>query len=158
MEQLMETQIIETYQSYSQNCFNCGKQTKNLLGYCKIKCQTEHVKKYRTNTYLNREMRDYISQLTELFCLDHTPVVQLKPNWNSNQHGVCHWRETPIRIEIGCKEGVSLQVLVHEFIHAMGYDHEWEINGFSNFRSQTGLDTFSGLIVKDLVGKKELII
>lgn len=154
----MKEPLIEYYQSFSQNCFNCGKQTKNLLGYCKKSCESDHIKKYRVETYLNREIRDYINILTDLFCLDHTPVVQLKPNWSQTYHGICHWHETPIRIEIGCKEGVSLQVLVHEFIHAMGYDHEWEINGFSNFRSQTGLDTFTGLIVKDLVGKKDLIL
>lgn len=150
----------EIYQSnkFVQNCFNCGRETNNLTGYCKLKCKNEHIKKHRTNTYLNKEIRTYINYLTDLFCLDHTPVVQLKPNWSQTYHGICHWRETPIRIELGCKNGVSLKVLTHEFIHAMGYDHTWEINGFSNFRSNCELDNFSPLIVKDITSKKEVIL
>jgi len=96
-----------------------------------------------------------------LFCLDHKPVVLLKyrkKGVRGTCQGRCHWHVTPIVIEVytNHKGQLKLTTLVHEFLHASGWGHTWEINGWSNF---IGIkDDFSPLIVKDLTGKKQLIL
>ncbi len=98
--------------------------------------------------------------------MDHTPIVQIKPRKNGHINGrcfgVCHWHVTPIVIDIVAdKRGkVSLHTLVHEFLHACGYSHKWELNGWANFGFGKGLDRdrFTTLVVKDLTGKKEIIL
>jgi hypothetical protein len=141
---------------FKQNCFNCGKPTTNLLGYCKKKCQTDHIKKHQTKYYINKKIQDWAKYLTDYFCLDHVPVVQY--NCEKHNYGRCHWQETPIRITLNRKTGCRLQVLVHEFLHATGYRHEYEINGWANYGFGKGKDRdrFSTLIVRDLIGKDDL--
>jgi len=124
--------------------------------------------------YINKKIQAWIDKLTDLFCLeDNKPTVFLRPNRN-NMSGNCKYAtiENNSVIVIGCRDGLRLTTLVHEFIHAMGYGHINNINGYSHFNhlhdnpkwryNKTGFrkmtDTYSLLIVKDLTGKKELII
>ncbi len=140
------------------HCEACLKQKEfpiNGFVYCS-KCykQVKHTLMKRPIP-INDEIQSWINKLTNLFCLNHTPIVQLRGN---KDQGQCNWYTTPIIISIGGKETISLKTLVHEFIHAMGRDHEWKIDGVHDFRSDNKLDTFSPLIVKDLTGKDELKI
>ena len=110
--------------------------------------------------YINKKIQVWIDKLTDLFCLeDNKPTVLLRPK-QKNKSANCSYpkpKQNSI-INIGCKNGLRLEVLIHEFIHAMHYDHKWEINSYSNFRSNYSQDQYSKLICKDLTGQKELII
>lgn len=124
--------------------------------------------------YINKKIQGYIDNLIELFCLqDNIPKVYLRPN-KDNMSGYCtHFTsKTNSEITVGCRGGLRLTTLVHEFLHAAGFPHTDEINDFANFRTshddpkyrykdgqrQHSRDTYSPLIVKDLCGKKELIL
>jgi len=129
-------------------CKNCLKNITNAMAK-------------REDIYINKEIQYWIGVLTDLFCLDHTPIVILKRPTKKDRrgyHGICHSGTTPIVIKIYTDyDGkFKLSTLVHEFLHACGYNHTWEINGWANFRSSN--DNFSRLIVKDLTGKYELIL
>lgn len=152
-----------------KHCKNCEKCLKNkeytTMGYTYCKeCfnRFEKAMVRREDVYVNKEIQYWIGVLTDLFCLDHTPIVILKRRDTRKVHGSCGgrcwWHVTPIVIEVylDYKGRLPLSLLVHEFIHAMGYDHTWEINGWANFRSAK--DNFSRLIVKDLTGKYELML
>lgn len=124
--------------------------------------------------YINKEIEGWIDTLTELFCLqDNRPIVTLSLKRN-NKCGRCLFATPKInsKIVIGCKDGkIRLSTLVHEFIHAMGYAHITNINGWANFHhyhesenreldhmKKGQYDNFSRLIVKDLTGRYELLI
>lgn len=126
-----------------------------------------------TEVYINKDIQSWIDRLIDLFCLeDNKPIVTLSLR-KDNRSGYCY-HATPLensRITVGCKGGkIRLTTLVHEFIHAMGYRHENEINGWANFhhfhpegvrqskKLKGQYDNFSRLIVKDLCGKYELLI
>lgn len=151
------------------HCKHCDKCLKNKEyakvgnNYCK-KCFNKLIDamKSREDVYINKNIQYWISTLTNLFCLDHTPIVILKRRDTRKVHGSCggrcHWGVSPIVIEVflDYRGRLKLSLLVHEFLHASGHDHTWEINGWANFRSAN--DNFSRLIVKDLTGKYELIL
>ena len=125
--------------------------------------------------YINKSIQSYIDKLVDLFCLqDNIPTVSIRPKKN-NMSGYCKYSTltTNSEITIGCKGGLRLTTLVHEFLHAAGFGHTWEINNVNNFtgrhdgntafrykngQRQHSRDTYSPLIVKDLTGKRELII
>lgn len=124
--------------------------------------------------YINGKIQKYIDKLVDLFCLqDNVPTIYLRPKMH-NMRGYCSFAGNGknSEITIGCKNGLRLTTLVHEFLHANNIHHEYEIDGIRNFRSmhddpkyrykngirQHSRDTYSPLIVKDLCGKKELIL
>ena len=124
--------------------------------------------------YINKNTQSWIDKLVDLFCLyDARPEVKISII-KSNKSGYCYYatKTTNPKIVVGCKQGkIRLSTLVHEFIHAMGYRHENEINSWANFHhyhesedrekdhmKKGQYDNFSRLIVKDLCGKYELLI
>lgn len=108
-----------------------------------------------TQIYKNKKVENWISKIVDLFCLeDNPPNVELK-QWH-NQKGYYRYKDHTILI--GCKKGIRLTTLVHEMLHATGHSHTWEINGWANYRSNCKMDNYSPLIVKDLTGKKELVL
>ena len=110
--------------------------------------------------YINKKIQAWIDKLIDLFCLeDNKPLVILKPNKN-NMCGYCLHAiiDHDSVITIGWKNGLRLTTLIHEFIHAMGYHHTYELNGYSDYRGTHTKDQYSKLVCKDLTGKKELII
>lgn len=123
--------------------------------------------------YINKKIQSYINKLIDLFCLeDNTPIIYLRPKL-SNMQGRCRYPtlKENSRIVIGCKNGLRLSTLVHEMIHAMNYRHINNINDYADFNhlhdskewryknnQRRKTDTYSLLIVKDLTGKKELIL
>lgn len=122
--------------------------------------------------YINKKTQAWIDKLIDLFCLeDAKPTIVLRPRrdnrtgYTSNFVGYesTNPKQNSI-VQIGCKGGIRLTTLVHEMLHVAGFDHEYEINGYSNFRNihcsittEKIRDDYSPLIVKDLTGKKELI-
>lgn len=106
--------------------------------------------------YINETLQSFCEYLKDLFCIDEQLIVVFR-NYKDNQSGYTTSDRTPTEIVIGAKDGVRATTVVHEFIHAMGYEHEWEINGYSDFRSNCNLDNYSRLIVKDIFGRYEVL-
>lgn len=151
-----------------KHCVHCNKclKTKDYqtmgFTYCKncFKNITYALAK-NEEVYVNKEIQYWISVLTDLFCLDHTPIVQIRTSSRRDRHGECWWNVTPIVITVWARNGkVSLKTLVHEFLHACGYGHEYEINGWAHFGYGHGRDRdrFSRLIVRDLTGKEDVLL
>lgn len=143
-----------------QHCKHCNKcdAKHELFGnkYCK-KCHKtiQFVTKGNEKIYINKKINQLIDHLTDLFCLDHRPIVILHKG--KRRHGHCSWKITPIVIHVWLENGkLDANVLIHEFLHVAGWGHEWEINGWANFRSDYYLDNFTPLIVRDIFGKKEV--
>ena len=123
--------------------------------------------------YINNKIQGVIDQLVDLFCLeDCIPSVSIRPR-KHNMTGNCTYATTTNnpKIVVGCREGLRLTTLIHELIHAAGYKHKEDINGYSDFahthdddewRYNKGYrrmtDAYSPLIVKDLFGKREVIL
>jgi len=152
------------------NCTKCLKgkvYERDGYIYCK-RCLKKQInaEKRRENVYICKATQYWIDKLTDLFCLDHEPKVLLKRRdtrrFRGSCYGRCHWGVTPIVIEIWLDHDghFELSTLVHEFLHATGYRHSWELNGWANFGRGFGRDRdrFSMLIVRDLTGKDELIL
>jgi len=173
----MTEEIIETYNHkdvcVSLHCKNCDKCLKNYKSYQLLECDYcakcyEVIFKAldKNPVYVSKDLQHWIERLTDLFCLDHTPIVQIKPRKKhygiNGCDGVCHWTCTPIIIDVCAdrKGRISLETLVHEFLHASGYAHKWGINDWANFGYGRGRDRdrFSRLIVRDLTGKDEFWI
>lgn len=131
--------------------------------YCK-KCykNIKQATATKSEIYINKQIQYWIDRLTDLFCLDHTPIVILKRRRNELRGrycGLCQWNVTPIVITVWIENNkVSLNTLVHEFLHACGYGHKWELNGWANFGYGRGKDRdrFSRLVTRDLCGKDDL--
>lgn len=176
----MNGKTQETIQVYrhidnciNEHCINCSKclkckvYEKDGYNYCK-KCLKSQInaEKRRENVHINKATQYWIDRLTDLFCLDHTPTILLKRRdthrFRGSCLGRCYWTCTPIVIEIWLDHNgnFELSTLVHEFLHATGYNHKWQINGWANFGYGRGRDRdrFSMLIVRDLTGKDELIL
>ena len=168
---IISSTILEEVYKHEDNCDfkhckHCSKCLKNKeyeqIGfvYCKNCFQniTRALAK-REEVYINKEIQYWISVLTDLFCLDHTPIVQIRTSNRNDRHGECWWFCTPIVVTVWAVNGkISLKTLIHEFLHCAGYGHEWEINGWANFGFGTGKDRdrFSRLILRDLTGKDEV--
>ncbi len=115
---------------------------------------------YLTQTYVNKEIQGIFNQICELFCLDkeYRPELILRP-FRDNQTGQYDPRDNTITM--GCKKGLRLTTLVHELLHATGYDHQDDTSAGGNYRSNCTKDSLSPLIVKDLTypySVKELIL
>jgi hypothetical protein len=172
MEQELEIYKHENNCDF-KHCKHCEKCLKNkeyeTLGfsYCK-NCfkNIQQAMAKREDVHINKEIQYWIGVLTDLFCLDHTPIVILKRRdsrkFRGSCLGRCHWAVTPIVVEIytDYKGNFDLKVLVHEFLHACGYGHEYEINGWANFGFGHGKDRdrYSRLILRDLTGKDKLML
>ncbi len=174
----MKQQTIQVYrhedQCNAKHCKHCNKCLKNAkeyshvgFTYCK-KCYKEikQATARRSDIYINKEIQHWLDVLTDLFCLDHVPIVILrrrkKGTFGHYRCGECWWSVTPIVINVWINDGnkVPLSTLVHEFLHATGYKHKWELNGWANFGYGEGRDRdrFTHLIVRDLTGKSELML
>lgn len=156
--------------SHCKHCEKCLKGTEyEIVGFAYCKVCFKNIKQAmakREDVYINKEIQYWIGVLTDLFCLDHTPIVILKRRdtrkVRGSYHGLCQWNVTPIVITIFTDyEGhFDLKVLVHEFLHACGYGHEHEINGWANFGFGDGKDRdrYSRLILRDLTGEDSVIL
>jgi len=174
----MEQQTIQTYRHEDQcnekHCKHCNKCLKNVKQYSKLgnsyckKCYNNFVKALacRNPIYINKEIQTWINYLTNFFCLDHVPIVILKyrdtRKFVGSCHGRCYWSVSPIVIQIWTdyKGHFDLKTLIHEFLHACGYNHEYEINGWANFGYGEGKDRdrYSRLLCRDLTGKESVIL
>jgi len=135
------------------------------FAYCK-KCYNniKEATTTKSDIYINNEINYWIIKLTDYFCLDHKPIVILKRRRRKSWGGICglcDWYVTPIVITIWIDDDkISLKTLVHEFIHATGYNHKWELNGWANYGFGRGRDRdrYSMLVTRDLCGKEDLLL
>lgn len=167
----MNKQKMNTYKHIDnclkQHCKHCqkcdAKYEKLGYHYCK-KCHALISKALRKDdeVYINKEIGGWIDKLTDLFCLENKPIVQIRASKRQDRHGQC-WYTTPCIIDIWTNHEhgkISLKTLVHEFLHATGYKHEYEINDWANFGYGKGSDRdkFSKLVTRDLCGKDDLLL
>jgi len=116
--------------------------------------------KFTEEVHVNKIIQGIVDQICDLFCIDdeYKPILNLRP-YKNNQCG--YFDPSDNTITVGCKGGLRLTTLVHEYLHAAGYDHQDECSIDTRFRSNCELDSFSKLIVKDLTwpnSVKELIL
>ncbi len=98
--------------------------------------------------------------LKDLFCISDKILLDIRYKTNNNT-GTCHRtlsKDGYLRIRIGASGGLRATTLIHEFLHAGGFDHEYDINGYTDYRSTCVLDNYSKLICKDIFGKKEVFL
>jgi len=107
--------------------------------------------------YINNIIQSFCEYLKDLFCIDYEIHLNIRPNKDNNSGSTWLY---PLKcfVKIGAKGGIRATTLVHEFLHVTGLDHEYEINGYSDYRSTCTLDTYSPLIVKDIFGRKEVLV
>ena len=119
--------------------------------------------------YVPKRYMDEYLKICDLFCIpeEHIPEFRIYPK--VVHRGNCKYRKLPQRMliriglvsgqwGIGKKDGLPMTVVIHELLHALGYSHQDDINGYSKFGWNTGNDEFSRLICKDIYGIKEKII
>jgi hypothetical protein len=110
--------------------------------------------------YVPDKLQSFCEYLKDLFCIEDKILLDIRYAKNNNKG--TYYRKVSndghVKIELGARNGLRASTVIHEFIHAMGFDHEYEINDFSNFRSTCTLDTFSPLIVNDIFGRKEVLL
>lgn len=118
------------------------------------------------NWYIGKTLQNVCEYLKDLFCITDIVHLELRPMKN-NERGFCQHithayryqtKDAARKINIGVKGGVLSSTLIHEFLHAAEYGHQWCINGYSDFRSNGAMDSYSPLISKDIFGRKEVII
>jgi len=132
--------------------------------------------------YINETMQSFLEYLKDLFCVDYYisfEIVATKEAMSGNtMMPSVHWKDDrniyrgkkskknpggwecrkDVHIVVGGKGGVLASTVVHEFLHASGFDHEWQINGYTNYRSMGHLDRYSNLIVRDIFGRDEVLL
>jgi len=110
-------------------------------------------------TYVPEKIQSFCEYLKDLFCIDHKILLDIRYN-KSNSSGRCCGAmfDGYQRIMVGASGGLRASTVIHEFLHASEFNHEYEINEYSDFRSTCTLDTYSPLIVKDIFGKKEVLL
>lgn len=98
--------------------------------------------------------------LKDLFCIEDKILLDISPKTDRNCGFCSHIRSADgyIRIMVGARGGLRATTLVHEFLHAAGFSHAWAIDGHSDYRSTCTKDTYSKLIVKDIFGRKEVLL
>ncbi len=109
---------------------------------------------------ISKKLVKFCEYLKDLFCIDTNILLDIRYEKDSNS-GTCFNQISSDgyqRIMVGARNGLRATTLIHEFLHASGLDHEYEINGYSDYRSTCTLDTYSPLIVKDIFGKKEVLL
>lgn len=119
--------------------------------------RTQDWNKSPNKIYINETLQSFCEYLKDLFCIDREIKLDLRPHKN-NHCGRCSIGLIPIGIIIGGKKGIRASTVVHEFLHAGGFHHEDDINGYSDFRSDCKKDYYSPLIVKDIFGTKEVTL
>lgn len=110
--------------------------------------------------HIPRKIQNICEYLKDLFCIDHKILLDIRYRKNNNT-GVCYHEMSEDgyqRIVVGAWNGLRATTLIHEFLHAAGFDHQYEINGYSDYRSTCTLDTYTPLIVKDIFGRKEVLL
>ncbi len=114
---------------------------------------------YGTRYYVTQTIANFAEYLKDLFCIDHKILLDIRYAKDSNS-GYCMNAITNgyMHITIGAVTGIRATTFIHEFLHAAGFDHEYEIDGYSDFRSNPALDGYSKLICKDIFGRKEIFL
>ena len=130
-----------------------GVKVKRDKGYVKINTRENR------DVYVTKRYIEVMDKIKDLFCISHIDVqLFIHPNKDSG-FGKCVYSKDPIEVHVGVKGGgVSASTLIHELLHAAGYDHKRNINGYSDYMSNGDNDLYSKLVCKDLFGKKEVIM
>ena len=116
--------------------------------------------KLTTRYFVPKHLQIFCEYLKDLFCIDCNILLDVRYEKNKNC-GTCYSEESDDgyrKIVVGAKGGLRATTLVHEFLHMAGFDHEWQINDFADYRSTCTKDTYSPLIVKDIFGRKEVFL
>jgi len=112
--------------------------------------------------YVSKRIMDEYLFVCDLFCFpkEEIPELRIYPKVNKHSGRYGHGDQSPhyALIRVGALGGVAMTTIIHELVHAMGYGHERNINGYSDFHTIHGVDYFSPLICQDIYGKKEVII
>jgi hypothetical protein len=116
----------------------------------------------KTRYFVPKHIQSFCEYLKDLFCIDDKIFLQIR-YYQNNHNGLAWYHKVSIKdgylkIQVGAKEGLRATTLIHEFLHAAGFDHEYEMNGTHDFRSTCTLDTYSPLICKDIFGIKEVFL
>lgn len=107
-----------------------------------------------------RHIIEFCEYLKDLFCIEQDILLDIRYAKN-NESGMCYYKVSKdhyMKILIGARGGLRATTLIHEFIHAAGYDHRYEINTTHDFRSCSTLDNYSPLICKDVFGIREVFL
>jgi len=109
--------------------------------------------------YVPKKISNFCEYLKDLFCIQEKIILDIRYQRN-NMAGICYRKKIDDhkRVLIGGKTGIRATTLVHEFLHAAGFNHENNINGYSDYSHRHTKDTYSPLIVKDIFGKKEVLL
>ncbi len=102
----------------------------------------------------------FCEYLKDLFCIDDKILLDIRYQ-KHNHSGSCNWNPSEdgfVHIVIGARSGLRASTLVHEFLHAMGQDHEYELNETHDYRSNCTMDTYSPAIVNDIFGRREVFL
>ena len=145
--------------------------------------QNRHLEYSKKNlVYINETMQSFLEYLKDLFCVDYYISFEIVASQSamSGQTAMpsLHWKDDrniyrgkkskknpygwecrkDVHIHVGGKGGVLASTVVHEFLHASGFDHTWQINGYTDYRSYGHLDRYSNLIVRDIFGRDEVLL
>ena len=143
----------KSYNELWHKLFRFLKKVKRDKGHVKINIQENR------DVYVTKRYIEVMDKIKDLLCISHIDVLLvIHPNKN-NGFGKCVSGRGPVEVHVGIKGGgLSASTLIHELLHAAGYDHKRNINGYSDFMSNGRNDLYSKLICSDLFGKKEVII
>lgn len=102
-------------------------------------------------------LANFCEYLKDLFCID--VEIHLKFNTKKDFNtGNCGWHRDPIVIIIGARNGILASTLIHEFLHAAGFNHSRNLNGYTDFMSNCVHDRYSDLICKDIFGRRDILL
>jgi len=110
--------------------------------------------------YVNKTIQSFCEYLKDLFCVTDKILLDIR-YLKSNNTGICYYKISKDgyrKIKIGARTGVRAVTLIHEFLHAAGFGHEYDIDGYTDYRSNCALDNYSKLVCKDIFGKREVFI
>lgn len=107
--------------------------------------------------YINERIQSFCEYLKDLFCIDYEVCLELRP-YKNHQSGFTRLYQMLCQVLVGGKDGYRATTIVHEFLHAAGFDHEDSINGYSDFRSNCAHDDYSKLVVRDIFGRDEVLL
>ena len=110
--------------------------------------------------WVPKHVQSFCEYLKDLFCIDDKILLDIRYH-KRNHTGGCTWNPSEdgfIHIVIGASAGLRASTIVHEFLHAMGQDHEYDLNEIHDYRSNCTMDTYSPIIVNDIFGRREVFL